>query len=88
MNMDEPKFPVPTDVGHIVLFIGHVSSDLPDMFACEARDLINELIADHKAWKNGSGKEPNWDSFRLSINSMCEDDGMPKLFDDPEICES
>jgi len=85
--MDEPKFPVPADVGHIVLFIGQISQDLPDTFACEARDLIRELVADHKAWKLGEGKEPDWNSFRISINDMCNIEGMPKLFDIPEYKE-
>jgi hypothetical protein len=88
MSMDEPKqFPVPADVGDVTLFIMQISQDLPDMFACEARDLIKEMATDYKAWKMGEGKEPNWNSFRISINAMCEDEGMPILFEDLKINE-
>jgi hypothetical protein len=84
IELEEKKFPVPADIADIVIFLRSMYSELSDVFACESRDRIKIIAEDYKAWKSGTGSEPDWDSFRLDINSMCFDDGMPALFPDVE----
>jgi hypothetical protein len=74
----------PQDVAEIYNMLRGMRHELSDSMGCEIQEPMQELIEAHRAWKNGTGNEPDWVAFKLAINQACDNDGMPRLFDNPE----
>jgi hypothetical protein len=60
-------------------FLSLMLPELTDLMAMEVREWRSELRAAVNCWKGGS-QEPDWQAFRLWLNEICYEDGMPALF--------
>lgn len=75
---------IPEDIQTIYAFLGQMLVELTDLMAQEAREWRAELRAAVKEWKGG-GPEPDWQMFRVWMNDICHEDGMPALFPEEEV---
>lgn len=72
---------VPDDVYHALRLLYSKRHELPDVMTEPVIELAEQYREDMREWKE-SGIEPDWNSYRVDINDMCREDGMPILCDD------
>lgn len=75
----ETQFSIPADVAAVYSALGALLLDLTDAMAEDVKEWRSDLRQAIRDWKAG-GDEPDWPSFRDSMNDICHDDGMPALF--------
>ena len=77
--MTEKK--IPEDVNEIFGFLIGMRSECSDLFACQFKECFDELKENIRVWRKEDGEEPDWNYYRVSVNDLCRDDGMPILFE-------
>lgn len=79
MENQTPRIP-PTDVRETIAFLRWMRSELEDTFTVTLEEeLLPSFDEDVKAWRAG-GAEPDWQSYREWINSLCCEHAYPALF--------
>jgi len=71
---------IPKDVLETMQFLSGMREEISDCMLMEFKELDNEFRDDLRSWKSDD-KEPEWSYYRLRLNEMCDDDGMPRFFD-------
>ena len=73
----------PIDILQVYGFLQDFREDLTDVMMMAVDEWSTALQDDINVWKNSTGPEPSWQSFREWMNDICRDDVMPLLFPDP-----
>jgi hypothetical protein len=80
-NTTKQVKPIPEDIREVISMLCGIRDELPDLFASEFNELYLDLKVSIRRWFEDGCMEPDWEYFREEINRLCEDDGMPMLFD-------
>jgi hypothetical protein len=74
---------IPKDILEVMQFLSGIKEELADSMTMEFEELDTEFRASLIDWKNND-KEPDWSYYRIRLNEMCDDDGMPRFFNEDE----
>lgn len=69
---------VPDDVCQALSTLYSKRHELPDVMTEPVIELAEQYREDMREWAE-TGREPDWDAYRVDINDMCREDGMPTL---------
>lgn len=72
---------MPDDIKKAYSTLKIVEGGLSDIMGMEVKEWCEELKESVREWKCNDDNEPEWESYRKWLNQICDDDGMPKLFD-------
>jgi hypothetical protein len=72
--------PIPADIHEGYSVFTNYFLDLTDTMQIEVKEWRSELKEAIQVWKKG-GPEPDWQAFRDSANEICNEDGMPNIFE-------
>ena len=70
---------IPKDILEVMQFLSGMKEELADSMTMEFEELDTDFRASLLDWKNNDN-EPDWSYYRLCLNEMCDNDGMPRFF--------
>jgi hypothetical protein len=80
VNTQPPKKQAPLDILQVDSFLRDFRTDLTDVMMMAVDEWSAALQDEVRAWQEGPGPEPGWQSFRDWLNEICREDAMPLLF--------